>query len=175
MTMRCALLIAALAILFALSGCHAPQESTYTYTAHITTGIGHYIMVDGKEEPVLFSDSSDPMARWSLCHLKSEVIHAAGNQITVTGTVEKRVPKPEHYETHRQVNGQTVITLEPEAHLLFKITGWKLKTPFNMYHWALEGAFPLERRDTLRRDDFSSSEDFDPMQPGFDPSKHLER
>lgn len=178
--MACALsLISALAALLLLGGCHAPQASTYSYTSAITTGIGHHIVIDGKEEPVLFSDNSDPMARWSLCHLKSEVMDAAGNQITITGTIEKRVPKPRHYKTTRVINGQTHGTLEPQAHLLFKITDWKLKAPFYEYEFNsntnIAEPFPLKTRHELRRDDFSSSADFDPMQPGFDPARYLQR
>ncbi len=176
--MRIAPLIFALAGLLALSGCCTPLVSTYRYTAAVTTGIGHQIVVDGKEEPVIFSEKSDPMARWSLCHLKSEVLHAAGNEITVTGSIEKRVPKAARQPSIDRSNGQTAAFAEPEAHLLFWITDWKLKTPFHEYHLDSDTditlPFPLKTRNTLRRDDFLSSQDFDPRQPGFDPARHVQ-
>ncbi len=171
-------LIFALAGLLALSGCGTPAASTYRYTAAVTTGIGHQIVVDGKEEAVLFSETSDPMARWSLCHLKSEVLHAAGNKITVTGSIEKHVPKAARKPPVHLSNGQTAEFADPAAHLLFRITDWKLKAPFHEYHLDsdtdITQPFPLKVRHTLRRDDFSSSQDFDPGQPGFDPARHVQ-
>jgi hypothetical protein len=177
--MRLASLAFGLAALLALSGCRRPQPSTYTYTAQITTGIGHTIVINGKEEPVLFSDTSAPIARWSLCHLRSEVVHAAGNQFTITGTIEKHVPKPPSKPPVRLSNGETAVFADPEAHILFKITDWKLKAPFHEYHFGsdidITKPFPLKLRHTLHREDFTSSEDFDPKQPGFDPSAYLQK
>lgn len=176
--MRTAPLIFALAGLLVLSACGTPPASTYHYTAAVTTSIGHQILVDGKEEPVIFSEKSDPMARWSLCHLKSEVLHAPGNEITVTGSIEKRVPKASPQRPIHLSNGQTAEFAAPEAHLLFRIVGWKLKAPFNEYHidsdTDITRPFPLKTRHTLRRDDFSSTQDFDPRQPGFDPARHVQ-
>lgn len=176
--MRIAPLIFVLAGLLALSGCGTAPVSTYRYTAAVTTGIGHQIVVDGKEEPVIFSEKSDPMARWSLCHLKSEVLHAAGNVITVTGSIERRVPEAARQPSVHRSNGQTAAFADPEAHLLFRITDWKLKAPFHEYHLDSDTditlPFPLKVRHTLRRDDFSSSQYFDPQQPGFDPARHVQ-
>ncbi len=176
--MRCTPWIFALAGMLVLIGCGTPPAATYRYTAAVTTGIGHQIVVDGKEEPVVFSEKSDPMARWSLCHLKSEVLHAAGNEITVTGSIEKRVPKAPRQPPVHLSNGQTAEFADPEAHLLFRITGWKLKAPFHEYHVGFDTditrPFPLKTRHTLRRDDFTSSREFDPRQPAFDPARHVQ-
>lgn len=177
--MRIAPLIFALAGLLALSGCGTPPTSSYRYSSAVTTGIGQEIVIDGKEEPVLFSEDSDPVARWSLCHLKSEVLNAPGNEITITGSIVKHVPKPPHKAPVRLSNGQTAVFAEPEAHLLFRITDWKLKAPFHEHlldsDTDITRPFPLKVRHTLRRDDFSSSHDFDPRQSGFDPARHVQR
>jgi len=178
--MRIFPLTQALTALLALSGCSTPPPATYRYYDAATTGIGHHIVIDEKDTPVLFSEKSDPMARWSLCHLKPEVMQAKDNEITITGTIEKHVRKPLFYRTnHRRKDGTAYVTVAPEAHLLFRITDWKLKTPFNEYHFGpdidLAKPFPLKVRHTLRREDFTSSADFDPRQPGFDPARYLKK
>jgi hypothetical protein len=177
--MHIASLILALAALLALSGCGTPPPATYPYHSEVTTGIGHMIHINGKDVPILFSEKSDPMARWSLCYLKSEVADAADNKFAITGTIEKHVRKPLFYRTTRRVKGVTYTSAEPEAYLLFRITDWKLKTPFNEYYFGpgidIAEPFPLTVRHTLRRDDFTTSADFDPRQPGFDPASHLQK
>jgi len=103
LTMRTtASLILALATSLALSGCGAPPPATYRYETVMTTGIGHRIIVGGKEE-----------------------------------------------------------------------------TTFNEYHFGpdidIAKPFPLKARHTLRREDFTSSADFDSQQPGFDPARYLKK
>lgn len=173
--MQFAQLILALGVLLTLGGCRAPQPSTYGYESTSTTGIGHRIIIDGKAEPVLFSEQSDPMARWSLCHLRWEVAYGKGNEITMTGMIEKHVPKPLRKKPVRLSNGETTVFAEPEDCYIFKITGWKLKAPFRMCHYDIDGTLPATTRHTLRRDDFTSSTDFDPQQAGFDPAAHVQK
>ena len=115
-----------------------------------------------------FSEKSDPIACWSLCRLKPKVKHAEGHEIPLTSSIEKHVGKPLFDRSSRSINGQVVCLAEPEAYYLFRITDWKLKTPFNEYEFDIDHVCPLDVRNTLKRSDFSSSQE-------FDPERHVQR
>lgn len=164
-----------LAAIFVLSGCRAPSPATYRYEAHITTGNGHTIWSGGREHAVCFSDDSDLMARGSLCHLRSEVLHAAGNEITIHGTIQKQAAKPLFHRKSGRTDGQKFDFADPVPCLLFNLRDWKLKTPFYEQGYDIEKAFPLKVRHALSRSDFSRGTDFDPRDPRFDPARHQQK
>lgn len=134
----------------------------------ITTGAGHAILVDGETVPIVLSDHSASAARWSLCHLRPEIVDVPENHIVVTGILEDRT-------VTRGVAGKGA---QPETLKVFRMTDWKLRAPFSRAVVDLSDITKTpnhEEGSTLERSDFTSSELFNPLSPAFDPSAYLQK
>jgi hypothetical protein len=145
------LILVLIAVIILFAGCEGNKKvNEYGYVFEESTGPNQYIIVNGKKNPVKFSNASKQIAVKSLHALKPGILYenSGGDRIFVVG----------EYDSQSQS---------------FQLSQWYIKVPFEEVVTEDETSVPHKvhkvTRQSLERTDFEPGNGFDPNDPAFDP------
>lgn len=151
-----------------LVGCKGHHDSSgvkpFRLERGVTTGVANYVLENGHREPIRFSANSEQQALLPLVHLKPEVSTFPTNCIWITGRFVGR-PK-----VTMGGAGQAAV----EKYREFELRTWWLELPFiELVQDTGDVTAPPRavRHAALTRDMFVPSEQFDPQDTRFDPTR----
>jgi hypothetical protein len=127
------------------------QANEYGYVFYESTGPNQFILVGRRQVPITFNQTgSDRIALHALMSLKPSILYgnSDGRSITLVGEFQKRTQ-------------------------IFTLRHWYIRTPF--VEWAVKDKNHIPHqayrrlRHSLKREDFQTSEKFNPYDKAFDP------
>jgi hypothetical protein len=129
-----------------------PRVKTYGFVHVETTGITSYVIVNGKEKPILFRPDSDPLAMKSFNALNSRIRlpNTDGKKLFLIG---QYFSEPKHTRICREC-------AKAEAYREFRLVDWYIITPFKVVREDC-GPCPYLREENLRKKSGLELKDFD--------------
>jgi|SRR6266542_2898164 len=129
-----------------------PRVKTYGFVHMETTGITSYLIVNGKEKPILFSPDSDPLAMRSFNALNSRILfpNADGKKLFLIG---QYFAEPKHTRSCPQCAGS-------EEYREFKLIDWYIIAPFKLVRDDCDGLCSYLRAENLRTKSSLELKDF---------------
>jgi hypothetical protein len=128
-----------------------PKVKTYGFVHWETTGITSYVIVNGKEKPILFSPDSDPLAMRSFDALNPRILlpNTDGKKLFLMG---QYFSEPKHTRSCPGCAGS-------EEYREFKLVDWYIIAPFKVVREDC-GPCPYLRAENLRTKSSLELKDF---------------
>jgi len=129
-----------------------PKVKTYGFLHMETTGITSYVIINGKEKPIMFRPDSDPLAMKSFDALNARIIlpNTDGKKLFLIG---QYFSEPRHTRSCPEC-------ATAEEYREFRLVDWYIITPFKEVREDC-GPCPYLRKENLRNRSSLELKDFD--------------
>ena len=129
-----------------------PEVKTYGFLHMETTGITSYVIINGKEKPIMFRPDSDPLAMKSFDALNSRIIlpNTDGKKLFLIG---QYFSEPRHTRSCPEC-------ATAEEYREFRLVDWYIITPFKEVREDC-GPCAYLRKENLRKRSSLELKDFD--------------